>query len=89
MDADGNLYGMTFEGGDVFGAGVCEYGCGTLFKLAPSGGGWVYNLLYEFTGGTDGALPYDGVILDRNGNLYGTASAAGARGHGTVFELTP
>ena len=89
MDATGNLYGMTFEGGDVFGAGACEYGCGTVFKLAPSVGAWVYSLLYKFTGGTDGAQPYDGVILDRNGNLYGTASAAGARGQGVVFEITP
>ena len=88
MDTAGNLYGMTFEGGNVFGAGACEYGCGTVFKLAPSGG-WAYSLLYAFTGGTDGAQPYDGVILDRNGNLYGTASTGGARGQGTVFEIAP
>ena len=54
MDTAGNLYGMTFEGGDVFGAGPCEYGCGTVFKLTPSAGAWAYSLLYEFTGGTDG-----------------------------------
>jgi uncharacterized repeat protein (TIGR03803 family) len=89
MDSGGNLYGMTFEGGDVFGAGDCEYGCGTVFKLTPAGGGWAYSLLYEFMGGTDGARPYDGVILDRNGNLYGTASTGGERGQGTVFEITP
>ncbi len=86
MDAAGNLYGMTFEGG----IGNCLYSCGTVFKLAPSAGAWVYTLLHEFTGGTDGGLPYDGVILDRNGNLYGTASDGGARGNnGTVFEITP
>jgi uncharacterized repeat protein (TIGR03803 family) len=84
IDAAGNLYGMTFEGG----IGNCIYSCGTVFKLAPSAGAWVYTLLYEFTGGTDGGLPYDGVILDRNGNLYGTASARGARGEETVFEIT-
>ncbi len=85
MDAASNLYGMTFEGG----IGNCLYSCGTVFKLAPSAGAWVYTLLYEFTGGSDGGLPYDGVILDRNGNLYGTASDRGARGQGTIFELTP
>ena len=87
MDATGNLYGTTVEGG--CGCGGCGYGCGTVFKLTPSAGGWVYSLLYEFTGGNDGAAPYDGVILDRNGNLYGTTSAAGAGGHGVVFEITP
>ena len=85
MDAAGSLYGMTFEGG----SGNCLYSCGTVFKLSPSAGTWVYTLLHEFTGGTDGGLPYDGVILDRNGNLYGTASMGGARGQGTVFEITP
>ncbi len=89
MDTSGNLYGMTVEGGDTYGAGPCEYGCGTVFKLTPSAGTWVYSLIYDFTGGTDGANPTDGLILDRNGNLYGTASAAGARGQGTVFEITP
>jgi uncharacterized repeat protein (TIGR03803 family) len=87
MDAAGKLYGTTFQGGDV--GGTCGYGCGTVFKLVPSAGAWVYSLLYEFTGGNDGAIPYDGVILDRNSNLYGTTSAAGAGGHGVVFEITP
>ena len=84
IDAGGNLYGTAFEGG-----GGCEYGCGTVFKLAPSAGGWAYSLLHEFAGGSDGALPYDGVILDRNGNLYGTASSGGTRGQGVIFQITP
>ena len=86
MDASGNLYGTTFGSGDT---GVCVYGCGTVFQLAPSAGGWVFNLMYEFTGTIDGAGPSDGVVLDRNGNLYGTASEAGAGGYGVVFEFTP
>ena len=81
MDAAGNLYGTTVQGG--------EGGGGTVFKLAPSCVAWTYSSLHEFTGGDDGAGPYAGVILDRNGNLYGTASNAGAGGHGTVFEITP
>jgi uncharacterized repeat protein (TIGR03803 family) len=88
MDTTGNLYGTTFEGGYIS-AGLCVFGCGTVFKLAPFGGGWIYSLLYRFIGSTDGALPYDGLILDRNGHLYGTTSEAGAGGQGTVFELTP
>jgi uncharacterized repeat protein (TIGR03803 family) len=51
-----------------------------------------YKVLYNFTG-SDGAGPYGGVIVDRNGNLYGTTSAGGTGscrvGCGTVFELIP
>lgn len=57
-----------------------------------------FQVLHNFTGGTDGAGPLDGLTIDRNGNLYGTASAGGNRGYGctssygftgcgTVFEL--
>jgi uncharacterized repeat protein (TIGR03803 family) len=54
-----------------------------------------YSVVYNFTGGQDGALPKAGVTLDQAGNLYGT-TAAGASfsgncnilgGCGTVFEL--
>jgi uncharacterized repeat protein (TIGR03803 family) len=45
-------------------------------------------VLHNFTG-SDGASPYAGVILDANGNLYGTASAGGGSGDGVVFELSP
>jgi len=37
----------------------------------------------------DGIAPYAGLVMDTAGNLYGTASAGGATGHGTVFEITP
>ena len=50
-------------------------------------------VLYNFTGGLDGALPYAGLVMDRAGNLYGTASAGGSKscpgGCGTVFKLSP
>ncbi len=47
------------------------------------------NVLYNFTGGSDGSLPYAGLIFDSVGNLYGTTYEGGANGAGTVFELTP
>lgn len=51
-----------------------------------------YNALYAFTGGADGALPYDTLTLDAAGNLYGTTSAGGSAdspdGNGTVFRLS-
>jgi len=57
-----------------------------------------FQVLHNFTGGRDGANPLDGVTIDRNGNLYGTASAGGNQvygcdnfygttGCGSVFEL--
>ncbi|MGA2903407.1 MAG: choice-of-anchor tandem repeat GloVer-containing protein [Candidatus Korobacteraceae bacterium] len=86
LDAAGNLYGTTYEGG--LSEGCIGYGCGTVFELAPSSGGWAYSLLHEFLGGQDGSNPAGGLILDPQGNLYGTAST-GAYGYGAVWELTP
>jgi hypothetical protein len=52
MDKAGNLYGITNEGG---GSGCGGYGCGTVFKLSKKGSGWIFNPLYSFKGGNDGA----------------------------------
>jgi uncharacterized repeat protein (TIGR03803 family) len=89
IDAAGNLYGTTPTGGVGLG--------GTVFKLTPNAdGAWTETVLYAFdtvTGGypergTHGDLPLDGVIFDKAGNLYGTASTAGTQ-FGTVFEILP
>jgi len=87
MDAAGNLYGSTFYGGNTLDS-CAPYGCGTVFKLAPSGGEWIYTELYRFSG-SDGQNPNSKVIIDSNGNLYGTASAGGASSKGVVWEITP
>ena len=87
IDAAGNLYGTTYQGGDVYGV-TCAYGCGSVFRLAPSGGGWVYSLLYAFLD-TDDDFPVDGPILDQSGNLYGTASGTFGGYGGGVWEITP
>lgn len=81
MDTVGNLYGTT--------SGDSAHPWGEVFKLTLSGGSWAYTSLHEFTGGLDGGTPYSSVALDANGDLYGTASAGGAYGFGTVFEITP
>jgi uncharacterized repeat protein (TIGR03803 family) len=71
FDAAGNLYGTTTRGG--------AFGFGTVFELSPSPGGtWTYTVLYSFTGTTDGAFPFGGVIFDAAGNLYGTTDTGGA-----------
>jgi uncharacterized repeat protein (TIGR03803 family) len=81
MDAAGNLYGTTAKGG--------ANGDGAVFKLTPSGGGWTYTSLHDFTAGSDGSSPVSGVVLDASGNLYGTTLAGGQSGNGVVFEITP
>jgi uncharacterized repeat protein (TIGR03803 family) len=85
FDRLGNLYGTTWTGGS--GAGpLCAFGagCGTVFQLTPSAGGWTENVLYNFQNGSDGANP-NGLIIDASGNVYGTTSSWA----GTVFELSP
>jgi uncharacterized repeat protein (TIGR03803 family) len=78
---DGNFYGTTVEGGA---SGNCADGCGTVFKIAPSG---TLTVLHSFDG-TDGTEP-NGLIQATNGNFYGTTAFGGANGKGTVFEITP
>jgi len=80
-DIAGNLYGTTLRDG--------AYGYGSIFKLSPSSGGWMYTSLHDFRGGDDGAYPYGNVVFDANGNLYGTAAYGGLYGNGVVFEITP
>lgn len=81
LDTAGNLYGTTYEDGAHF--------YGNVFKLTRSGGGWTYSSLYDFTGGTDGGVPYCSPVLDSRGNLYGTTYYDGANGEGVVFEIAP
>lgn len=88
FDAEGNILGTTALGGDLScGSGG---GCGTVFKLMPSGSGWTETVLYSFTGQSDGGYPEGGVILDGLGNLYSTTEDYGAYPPcGTVFQLVP
>jgi uncharacterized repeat protein (TIGR03803 family) len=81
----GSLYGTTTRGG--------ANGLGAAFELAPPllpGGAWTETLLYSFgSASTDGILPYGGLVMDNDGNLYGTTVSGGAFGLGTVYELQP
>jgi len=86
FDAAGNLFGATDCGGAYSGCGAC--GCGTVFELVRGAKGkWTEEVLYSFDGGFDGEYPQSGLILDAQGNLYGTTGAGGYYGAGTVFEL--
>lgn len=82
IDSAGNLYGLTHDGG------VNNYGA--VFELTPSASGWAETILHSFNNdGVDGYEPLGGLVMDAVGNLYGTTSLGGARGGGTVFEVTP
>jgi len=82
FDSAGNLYGVTQYGG--------AYNQGTVFKLTPSPGGtWTETVLYNFTGGADGANPQGGLATDGAGDFYGTTNAGGTNNDscGTLFEI--
>jgi uncharacterized repeat protein (TIGR03803 family) len=86
-DTARNLYGTTEWGGDL----TCEsYGCGTVFKVDPTG---KETVLHTFTGGADGEQPWAGLVRDAAGNLYGTTQAGGGtgcqggKGCGTIFKV--
>jgi uncharacterized repeat protein (TIGR03803 family) len=98
-DPSGNLYGTTAGGGN-YGIGCPDTGCGVLYKLTPTSGGFPYTetVLYYFQGcggvscgsPSDGATPQDTLIIDKYTNLYGTTSQGGEgcntnTGCGTVF----
>lgn len=84
LDATGNLYGTTYAGG--------ARSDGVVFQLAPgSNGKWTETILHTFNAGNghDGAAPAAPIVIDSNGNLFGTATAGGKdRFYGIVFELT-
>jgi uncharacterized repeat protein (TIGR03803 family) len=75
-DQSGNLYGTT--------SGVGTSSDGTIFELAR--GSNTVTTLATFNG-TNGANPYDGLVMDQNNNLYGTTANGGSSNDGTVFEL--
>jgi hypothetical protein len=81
LGAGGTLYGTE----DGIGAG----GAGTVFELRQPAAGreWGETILYSFTGGNDGGAPWGPLVIGANGALYGTTSAGGTAGLGTVFEL--
>jgi len=82
-DREGNLYGTTSMGG----TGNCNggYGCGTVFEVSANGSEQV---LYSFTGQSDGYTPLAGLLHDGKGNLYGTTVIGGIYSVGTVYKLT-
>jgi uncharacterized repeat protein (TIGR03803 family) len=90
MDARGNLYGTTELGG-AYGRGDFVVG-GTVFELTPPQTGGSESILWSFfSSDTDGYQPSGGLLMDTNGNLYGTTTLGGTSpdaAAGTVFEIS-
>jgi hypothetical protein len=94
--ASGGL--VSDEAGNLYGAADGTNGYGSIYKLSPpveEGGKWTETTIYTFNG-TDGAQPEATLILDKQGNLYGTTFDGGTGtctftipGCGVVFELSP
>ena len=85
-DANGNLFGTTYEGG--------TNGIGAVFEIKNTGttaaptytGGATF--LASFASASGGGYePKAGLIVDANGDLFGTTYVGGASGYGAVFEL--
>jgi|SRR5208282_1140407 len=82
FDGQGNLYGTAAEGG--------ANGFGVVFELSPAGKIWNETVLYDFASGAGGVYPFNGLIMDPAGNLYGTDNVYQS-GHAItegVFELS-
>jgi uncharacterized repeat protein (TIGR03803 family) len=78
LGTDGNFYGTTpYEGANRD---------GVVFQFNPTTG--TYTTIYSFNG-TYGSAPYAALTLGSDGNFYGTTSAGGANGQGTIFRITP
>jgi uncharacterized repeat protein (TIGR03803 family) len=88
---DGSLFGTTEAGGVV--ATGANGPLGTVFELTNHNGTWTETVIHTFVetpgGNTNGVRPVAGLTPDGSGNLYGATSQGGAKGGGTVFELSP
>lgn len=82
MGRSGTIYGTTPCGGNR----ACSCGCGAVFEMTPSKGGWEERVIYAFNE-DDGFDAYAGVTLDSAGAIYGT-TMGGGNGSGLIFRLT-
>jgi len=81
FDSAGNLYGVTSIGGK---------GTGAVYELSPDGNGnWTETTIYGFDAFEDGVIPFNDLVFDASGNLYGTTSNGGRVNSGIVYRLTP
>ena len=78
--SDGTMYSTTPDGG--------AYGAGTVFSLKQTAKGWKQKVIHSFNfSGGDGEFPYEGLMMDATGTLYGAAPSGGAVGPGAIYRL--
>ncbi len=81
-DKAGNLYGATSDGG--------TNGLGIVFEIAPNGAETILHTFQGICCGSDGSFPYASLVMDKQGNMYGTTLKGGTSDDlGTVFRVTP
>ena len=79
LGTDGNFYGTTAYGGTNL--------YGTVFKITSSG---KLTILYNFSNGSDGGVPFAAPVQSVDGNFYGTTCQCdGQNGPGTIYKITP
>ncbi|HSZ58403.1 MAG TPA: choice-of-anchor tandem repeat GloVer-containing protein [Tepidisphaeraceae bacterium] len=76
MDGNGDIFGATLNGGPS--------GLGSIYEV-PAGSSTIVTLA-SFDG-SNGVEPVSGIVMDRNGNIFGTTVLGGTLGDGTIFEL--
>jgi uncharacterized repeat protein (TIGR03803 family) len=89
QSADGDFYGTTSDGGANLFCDAEFGGCGTVFRITPSGAlATIYSFCYR-NGCTDGTFPSAGLVLATDGSLYGTTKMGGDDDAGSIFKTTP
>ena len=78
--ADGTMYSTTPDGG--------AFGAGTVFSLRKTSTGWKQTVIQNLNGSSNGGYPYEGLMMDAAGNLYGAAPTGGASGQGVIYRLS-
>jgi uncharacterized repeat protein (TIGR03803 family) len=78
--ADGTMYSTTPDGG--------AFGAGTVFSLKKTSKGWHQKVIQNLNGSSNGGYPYEGLMMDAAGNLYGAAPTGGTGGQGVIYRLS-
>lgn len=86
--SDGNFYGTTAFGGNPSECSAFN-GCGTVFKMTPSGALTTLYMFCSQTGCADGVVPFLGLAQGGDGNFYGATFAGGSGNGGTIFKISP
>jgi uncharacterized repeat protein (TIGR03803 family) len=78
--ADGTMYSTAPDGG--------AFEAGTVFSLKKTSKGWKQTVIQNLNGSSNGGFPYEGLMMDTAGNLYGAAPTGGASGQGVIYRLS-